>query len=217
MPEPLPLQFYARSAVDLAPDLLGKRLVRELDGALLAGRIVEVEAYLGGEDAASHAFRRPTPRNRSMFGPPGRAYVYLIYGVHYCLNIVTGPEGDGQAVLIRALEPLAGVEVMRANRGRVAERDLTNGPGKLCQALGIDKRLDGHDLCLGVGLWLEDGPPPDGPICASSRVGVRGDDAALTRPWRYFIEDNPFVSRSPLNRACRPVISVLSDGISTSA
>lgn len=202
MAELLPRDFYARSSVDLAPDLLGKRLVRELDGQLLVGRIVEVEAYLGGEDAASHAFRGPTPRNRSMFGPPGHAYVYLIYGVHYCLNIVTGPEGDGQAALIRALEPLAGVEVMRANRGRVAERDLTNGPGKLCQAMGIDKGLDGHDFCLGSGLWLVDAPAPDEPICAGPRVGVRGDDAALTRPWRYFLKDNPFVSRSPHNRKC---------------
>ncbi len=201
-PEPLPRSFYARAAVDLAPDLLGKRLMRELDGRLLVGRIVEVEAYLGGEDAASHAFRGPTPRNRSMFGPPGHAYVYLIYGVHHCLNIVTGPEGDGQAVLIRALEPLAGLDVMRAHRGAVAERDLTNGPGKLCQALGIDKRLDGHDLCLGAGLWLADAPPPLEPICAGPRVGVRGDDAALARPWRYFLKDNPFVSRSPHNKTC---------------
>jgi len=212
MSEPLPRDFYARSAVDLAPGLLGKRLVRELDGQLLVGRIVEVEAYLGGEDAASHAFRGPTPRNRSMFGPPGFAYVYLIYGVHYCLNIVTGPEGNGQAALIRALEPLAGVELMRANRGRVTERDLTNGPGKLCQALGIDKRLDGHDLCLGSGLWLEDAPAPDEPICAGPRVGVRGDDAALTRPWRYFLKDNPFVSRSPHNRQCLPIGITLSGG-----
>jgi hypothetical protein len=129
-----------------------------------------------------------------MFGPPGHAYVYLIYGVHYCLNIVTGPEGDGQAVLIRALEPLAGIDVMRANRGNVADRDLTNGPGKLCQALGIDKRLDGHDLCLGRALWLEDAPRPEEPVCISPRVGVRGDDAALSRPWRYFLKDNPFVN-----------------------
>ncbi len=197
MADRLPCDFYARSAVALAPDLLGKRLVRRLNDVLLAGRIVEVEAYLGDEDAASHAFRGPTPRNRSMFGPPGHAYVYLIYGVHHCLNIVTGPEGDGQAVLIRALEPLMGVDVMRRNRGREAERDLTSGPGKLCQALGVDRRLDGHDLCLGRELWLEDAPRPAEPICAGPRVGVRGDDAALTRPWRYFLKDNPFVSRSP--------------------
>lgn len=204
MSDPLPHGFYARSAVALAPDLLGKALVRELDGVTLIGRIVEVEAYLGAEDAASHAFRGSTPRNRSMFGPPGRAYVYLIYGVHRCLNIVSGPEGSGQAVLIRALEPLAGEATMWANRGHISDQNLTNGPGKLCQALGIDKRLDGHDLCLGQKLWLEDAPPPAAPICVSPRVGVRGDELAIARAWRYFLKDNPFVSRSPLNRACTP-------------
>jgi DNA-3-methyladenine glycosylase len=150
-----------------------------------------------------------------MFGPPGHAYVYLIYGVHHCLNIVTGSEGDGQAVLIRAIEPLAGIEIMRAHRGRVAERNLTNGPGKLCQALSIDNRLDGHDLCLAEKLWLEDAPPPTEIICTSPRVGVRGDDAALARPWRYFLKENPFVSRSLLNRACTPVKITLPGGISS--
>jgi len=194
MPDPLPRGFYARSAVTVAPDLLGQILVRELDGRRLSGRIVEVEAYLGSEDAASHAFRGPTPRNRSMFGPPGHAYVYLIYGVHHCLNIVTGPEGDGQAVLIRALEPLEGIDLMRAHRGGVPDRQLTNGPGKLCQALAIDRRLDGHDLCLGETLWLEPGPRPEAPICTGPRVGVRGDDLALNRAWRFYLQNNPFVS-----------------------
>ncbi len=200
MTNPLPRAFYARSAVEVAPDLLGKVLVREIEGRRLTGRIVEVEAYLGSEDAASHAFRGPTPRNRSMFGPPGHAYVYLIYGMHHCLNIVTGPEGDGQAVLIRALEPLEGIEIMRARRGGVPDRRLTNGPGKLCQALGIDKRLDGHDLCLGETLWLEAGRPPAEPICAGPRVGVRGDDLALNRPWRFYLKGNLFLSPTPHNR-----------------
>ncbi len=206
MPDPIPRAFYARSALEVAPDLLGAILVRELDGQRLAGRIVEVEAYLGGEDAASHAFRGPTPRNRSMFGPPGHAYVYLIYGVHHCLNIVTGPEGDGQAVLIRALEPLEGIELIRVNRRGVAHRQLTNGPGKLCQALAIDRRLDGHDLCLGETLWLEPGPQPEESICAGPRVGVRGDDLALNRPWRFYLKGNPYVSSSPQNRLpCTPI------------
>ncbi len=203
MPEPLPRDFYQQDAVTLAPLLLGQWLVREVQGLRLAGRIVEVEAYLGHEDAASHAYRGPTPRNRSMFGPPGHAYVYLIYGVHHCLNIVTGPEGDGQAVLIRALEPLEGIPFMQQRRGVTRLRDLTNGPGKLCQAMDIDKRLDGHDLCLGEVLWLEPGPPPTEPLCASPRIGVRGDELALQRPWRFFLQDNPFVSRSPLNAACQ--------------
>jgi len=206
MGEPLPRAFFARSAVEVAPDLLGNVLVREIDGHRLAGRIVEVEAYLGREDAASHAFRGPTPRNRSMFGPPGHAYVYLIYGVHHCLNVVTGPEGDGQAVLIRALEPLEGHEIMRFRRGGVPDRQLTNGPGKLCQALGIDRRLDGHDLCVGEILWLEPGPKPSEPICAGPRVGVRGDALALERPWRFYLKDNPFLSPTPHNRLpCAPV------------
>ncbi len=204
MNELLTRDFYARHAAEVAPDLLGKILVRVWEGQRLAGRIVEVEAYSGEDDAASHAFRGPTPRNRSMFGPAGHAYVYLIYGVHHCLNIVTGQEGDGQAVLIRALEPLEGLEVMQSLRGKKDLHQLTNGPGKLCQALAIDRKLDGHDLCLGEVLWVESAPPPQEPIMTSPRVGVRGDPLALRRAWRFFLKGNPFVSRTPLNnRATR--------------
>ena len=205
MPIPLPRDFYARPSVSVAPDLLGCLLIREIDNQRLMGRIVEVEAYLGEEDAASHAFRGPTQRNRSMFGPPGHAYVYIIYGIHTCLNIVTGRAGKGEAVLIRALEPLSGIEVMQRHRGDKPLRQLTNGPGKICQALAIDKSLDGHDLCAGQGLWLEAGEPPDETLCAGPRVGVRGDDRALTRAWRFFLAGNPFVTRSPLNRQCSVV------------
>ena len=200
MGEPLARDFYTRPADALAPDLLGRLLFREVGGRLLAGRIVEVEAYLGEEDAASHAFRGPTRRNRSMFGPPGHAYVYLIYGVHYCLNIVSGPPGKGEAVLIRALEPAAGIEMMRSNRGGQPLENLTNGPGKVCQALGIDGGLDGHDLCVGQQLWLEAGKAPEETICAGPRVGVRGDDRALKRPWRFFLDGNPYVTRTSLNK-----------------
>jgi DNA-3-methyladenine glycosylase len=169
-------------------------LVRRLAGQRLAGRIVETEAYLGAEDAASHAYRGPTPRNRAMFGPPGHAYVYFIYGNHFCLNVVTGAVGEGQAVLIRALEPLEGIAVMQAQRRRTAVLELTNGPGKLCQALAVDRRLDGHDLTLGETLWLEAGPPV-GPVLSGPRVGVRGDAEALAAPWRFYLGGNPFVSR----------------------
>ncbi len=199
MAELIQRSFYARSAVVVARDLLGHWLVREIAGVRLVGRIVETEAYLGEEDAASHAFRGPTPRNRSMFGPPGHAYVYLIYGMHHCLNIVTGPVGKGQAVLIRAVEPLEGLDVMRMNRKGVPLRQLTNGPGKLCQAFAIDKTLDGHDLCLAQALWLEAGPPPQETICQGPRIGVRGDDKALSRPWRFFLKNNPFISPNSLN------------------
>jgi len=202
MPDLLPRDFYARSAVELAPMLLGKLLVRELDGARLVGRIVEVEAYMGRGDAASHASRGLTPRNRIMFGPPGYAYVYLIYGMYHCLNVVSGPEGEAQAVLIRALEPLSGVEMMQTRRPRASARNLTNGPGKLCQALGVDRSLDGHDLCQEEKLWLEDAPRPAESICTGPRIGVRGDETALTRPWRFFLKDNPFLSPSPLNKTC---------------
>lgn len=191
----LPRAFYARSALEVAPALLGCLLVRRLAGQRLAGRIVETEAYLGAEDAASHAYRGPTLRNRAMFGPPGHAYVYFIYGNHFCLNVVTGAVGDGQAVLIRAIEPLEGIEVMQARRRRTAVTELTNGPGKLCQALAIDRRLDGHDLTLGETLWLERGAPPIEAIATGPRVGVRGDEAALAAPWRFYLAGNPFVSR----------------------
>ena len=200
----LPHSFYARSALEVAPDLLGCLLVREWEGRRLVGRIVEVEAYLGREDAASHAFRGPTPRSQVMFGPAGMAYVYLIYGVHHCLNVVTGAPGVGQAALIRALEPLAGVEIMQRLRGREDVRMLTNGPGKLCQALGVDRRLNGWDLTAGSGLWLERGDLAGETICTSPRIGIRGADEALNAPWRFFLRDNPHLSPSPHNRRCRP-------------
>ena len=207
---PLPRSFYERLAPHLAPELLGCLLVREHDGRLLVGRIVEVEAYLGHEDAASHAYRGPTPRSRIMFGPAGYAYVYLIYGAHYCLNVVTGREGLGEAVLIRALEPVAGVDTMQEwrSRGRghgvssVQPRLLTNGPGKLCQALGIDRALNGHDLTRGEVLWLEAGEPGASAdvISASPRVGVRGDELARSIAWRFYLAGSPYVSPTPLNR-----------------
>jgi len=190
----LPRSFYARTALKVAPDLLGCLVVREWQGKRLVGRVVEVEAYLGKEDAASHAYRGPTPRNQAMFGPAGIAYVYLIYGMYHCLNVVTGQDGDAQAVLIRALEPVAGLEVMRQRRGKEDVRNLTSGPGKLCQALDIDKRFDGHDLTAGSTLWLASGQHPDQAICTSPRVGVRGNDHALRASWRFFLEGNAFVS-----------------------
>ena len=175
-------------------------MVREWQGKKLVGRIVEVEAYLGQEDAASHAYRGPTPRSQVMFGPAGIVYVYLIYGVHHCLNVVTGADGDGQAVLIRALEPVTGVGVMQERRGQQNVRNLASGPGKLCQALAIDKGFNEHDLTAGSTLWFESGQLPGQTICTSPRVGVRGDDYAVRVPWRFFLAGNAHVSPSPLNR-----------------
>lgn len=180
----------------MARDLLGAVLVRLLDGVRLAGRIVEVEAYGGEDDLASHARCGRTRRNQAMYGPPGCAYVYRIYGIHHCLNVVTEPEGVPAAVLIRALEPLEGIDEMRRRRGQVSPTALTSGPARLCQALAIDQRLDGADLCAPESvLFLEEGTPvPDTAVASGPRVGVRGDYVALEAPWRFWVRDHPCVS-----------------------
>jgi len=192
----LPRQFYARPTLTVARELLGQRLVRALDGGRLAGQIVEVEAYLGEADQASHARPGRTLRNAPMYGPPGHAYVYFIYGMYYCLNAVTERRGSPAAVLIRALEPLEGLEAMRRHRPGRSDRDLTSGPGKLCQALAIDRTLNRADLCHGDALWIEaDAPLTDEQVATSSRIGVRGDPRALVAPWRFFVRGHPCLSR----------------------
>jgi DNA-3-methyladenine glycosylase len=197
--------FFARDTLVVARDLLGQRLVRELGGVRLSGRIVEVEAYVGEEDQASHARFGRTRRNAPMYGPPGRAYVYFIYGMHHCFNVVTEREGYPAAVLIRALEPLEGLGEMRVRRwpepaeGRGGPPDarLASGPARLCQALGIDRRFDGVDMCApGALLFLEeDASIPNGAVVTGPRIGVRGDDAAVTIPWRFYVRDSQHVSR----------------------
>ncbi|MCS7166068.1 MAG: DNA-3-methyladenine glycosylase [Gemmatales bacterium] len=189
----LPRSFYDRPVVQVAVDLLGKWLLRQLEnGILLAGRIVEVEAYLPQHDPANHAYRGRTRRNASMFGPPGNAYVYAIHSRH-CLNVVTEPEGIPSAVLIRALAPFCGMETMQKLRGTNQLRELARGPGKLCQALAIDRRLDGHDLTRGELLWLaEDAHAVDRQgIFVSPRIGVT---SAQDLPLRFYLADSPFVS-----------------------
>jgi DNA-3-methyladenine glycosylase len=187
---PLPRIFYARAAADVARDLLGSVLVHATPMGALSGRIVETEAYGGDEDPGSHAFRGRTARNSVMFGPPGHAYVYRSYGIHACLNAVTGTEGRPGAVLIRALEPVSGIEVMEANRGARPVRDLCNGPGKLCQALAIGLDLNGLDL-TDSELWIERGGNPAS-ILTTGRVGLsRGQDLQL----RFVVSDSPFLSR----------------------
>jgi DNA-3-methyladenine glycosylase len=167
--------------------------VRRLhDGTRLAGRIVEVEAYEPG-DPASHGFRRRTPRNATMFGPPGRLYVYFTYGHHWMMNVVTRVAGEPSAVLLRAVEPLEGLEEMAERRGRTRAVDLCSGPGKLCQALGIDRSHDGEDLVRGSVVWLEAGTPAgSAAVVAGVRVGV---SSGLERDWRFFLAGDPFVSR----------------------
>lgn len=197
----LPARFYGRSTTDVAIDLLGKVLVRRLHAGLLAGMIVETEAYVGSEDLACHASKGRTARTEVMFGPPGRAYIYLIYGMYHCLNAVTGPPGHPAAVLIRALEPLEGQRLMRRHRGRgKRDTDLCSGPGKLCQAFAIDRGLNRSSLS-GPSLWVEDRSLDPGPVARSPRIGVdyAGDYTAV--PWRYFALDNPHVSRHRLNQS----------------
>lgn len=186
----LPRSFYARAATEVAPALLGQILVRALpDGTRAAARIVEVEAY-GPDDPASHAFRGMTPRNAAMFGSPGHLYVYFTYGMHFCMNAVTGRAGEGTAVLLRAGEPLEGVEAMRVRRGRDPILELCSGPGRFTQAMGVIRADDGVDLVDGGRLWVERGARSE-PIATGIRVGVR----ETARAWRYWLEGNAFVSR----------------------
>lgn len=195
---PMGAEFYSLGTLDVARALLGKRLVRVLGGARLAGRIVEVEAYIGQDDLACHARAGRTARNAVMYGPPGRAYVYFTYGMHWMLNVVTEREGWPAAVLIRALEPLEGAEVMRRNRGRPDAQDLCLGPARLTQALGVDRALNGADLGAPEGvLWIEDAPPVDrGHVVAAPRIGLgKTPEPWLSKPWRFYIAGNPFVSR----------------------
>ena len=190
----LPRAFYARDPRVVAPALLNKLLVVG-DGR--AGRIVETEAYCGAEDPAAHSFRGRTDRNAVMFGPAGHLYVYFTYGMHYCCNAICGEIGEGVGVLIRALEPVAGIDRMREARPRAKrDQDLCSGPGKLTQSLGIDRRHDGADLVEGDQgiVILDDGtPPPDDPV-ATPRIGIRH---AVEQPWRWHVPAHRHVSKGP--------------------
>lgn len=180
-------RWFERDSPVVAPELLNKVFVV----GDCRGRIVEVEAYRR-DDPASHSYRGPTARNQVMFGPPGRLYVYFTYGMHHCANVVTGAEGDAQAVLLRALAPLAGGERMQARRGaHVRPVDLTNGPGKLCQALGLDRSADGAVLGDDIRI-VDDGVAPPAEPGVSTRVGIR---VGVERPWRWFVPGDPHVSK----------------------
>jgi DNA-3-methyladenine glycosylase len=177
--------------VTLARFLLGTILVHDLPEGRVAGRIVETEAYLPEIDPASHAFRGPTRRNRSMFLARGFAYVYRIYGVQYCLNVASEEEGVGAAILIRAAEPLEGLEIMRKRRGVERDRDLARGPGRLTQAFGIGPTQDGVDLCDRGPLWLAAGSVGDAEVVRSTRIGLT---KAVELPLRFYVRDNVHVS-----------------------
>ncbi len=194
--------FFARPCLEVAPDLLGCRLVRSLaDGTRVEGRIVEVEAYLGdGSDAGSHTFRGRTPRNAVMFGPPGHFYVYRSMGIHACMNLVCEDEGIGAAVLLRAVEPLAGLESMRERRGGRDGRELVSGPGRLTQAFGVRLEENGRSALRGdlrVALPREAAPLE---IVSGPRIGLA---RAVDLPYRFFLADSPWVSRAPQNRRAR--------------
>jgi DNA-3-methyladenine glycosylase len=197
----VPAGFYRRDPREVAPDLLGKLVVRAgPDGVVRAGRIVEVEAYCGEADPGSHAYRGMTPRNRTMFGPPGGLYVYFTYGMHWCANVVCGEVGEGVAVLLRALRPETGVDAMFAARPRARRsRDLCSGPAKLCQALGIDGTFDGADLVGGDrGVWVvDDGTPPPVHPFQTTRIGL---SAGAEHPWRWCVPGDPHVSGTVAQR-----------------
>ncbi|MBI3014009.1 MAG: DNA-3-methyladenine glycosylase [Candidatus Tectomicrobia bacterium] len=189
----LPLQrdFYERDTPTVARDLVGKILLHRTRAGAAGGRIVEVEAYLGSTDSASHAYRGLTPRNRPMFGTPGTVYVYFTYGMHYCMNVVTEPEGVPGAILIRALEPLFGVPLMQRRRGVKQILDLARGPARLTQALGINLTQNEADLTSEI-LFITDNGEKSPPLGVSGRIGIR---TARELPLRFYLLGSPFVSR----------------------
>lgn len=175
--------FYNRPALEVARELLGQRLVRAVDGQVRVGIIVETEAYVGEHDLACHASKGRTPRTEVMFGPPGHAYVYLVYGMHHCFNAVTGPEGEAAAVLVRAVDPVMGLE------GR------TDGPGRLAKAYGFSRVHTGMDLCGESDLWVEVGEPvPSRRVARGPRVGVDYAGEWARKPYRLWVKDSPWVS-----------------------
>ena len=192
--------FYDRPTLKVAIDLIGKVLVRRLNGRNLAGKIVETETYNGPSDLACHASRGKTPRTAVMFGPPGVSYVYMIYGFYFCLNVVTEAEGHPAAVLIRALEPLENIRTMRTLRHHpLRDTNIASGPGKLCMALSIDKKLNAVDLAAGK-LWIEDRRLDVGAIDSGPRIGIDYAGAYRDKPWRFYERGNPHVSRVRANR-----------------
>ncbi|MGC1677833.1 MAG: DNA-3-methyladenine glycosylase [Candidatus Binataceae bacterium] len=193
----LPREFYTQPVLTIAREAIGKILVHRSADGEAAGRIVETEAYRGPLDLASHSSKGLTRRTTAMFGPPGHAYVYLLYGVSWAMNLVTAPEGTPHAVLIRAIEPIRGLELMARRRGRPCDsRELTNGPGKLTHALGISREQYGFDLCGDV-LYLEEDQRPRGRVGRSRRINVAYARAWAEKPWRFYERGNRYVSVRP--------------------
>lgn len=195
-------EFYNRDTVLVAKELLGKIIVHEINGQKLSAKIVETEAYMGITDKAAHSYGgRKTPRVEVMYGKAGFSYVFIIYGMYYCFNTVTREEGTPQAVLIRAVEPVEGINLMAENRFKKSYdqltksqiKNLTNGPGKLCGALLIDKKQNGEDLC-GNKLYIEEGKEENFNIISAKRIGIDYAEEAREYLWRFYIENNKYVS-----------------------
>ena len=192
--------FYTRAdTLKVARELLGKRLVvPSASGVRVSGRIVEVEAYLGVEDRAAHSYGgRRTRRTETMFGVGGTVYVFFVYGMHHQFNVVAGPEGQPHAILVRAVEPEEGIELMRERRPVPKERELTSGPGKLCRALGLDLTFDGEDLTTSRRVWLEETGVKFKPeqLASGPRIGVAYAAEDALKPWRFWVKGNEYVSR----------------------
>ena len=191
----IPRHFYAQPTIQVARQLLGQYLVRNHPDGKTVGKIVETEAYVGPHDLACHAAKGRTARTEVMFGPPGHAYVYFIYGVYYCLNIVTEKIGHASAVLIRALEPIEGIELMQKRRGTEKLHSLASGPGKLCLAMAIDKALNAVDMSRGHLLYVEDRNEPPPKILATPRIGVDYAGKWKDKRWRFLVRGSEFVSK----------------------
>ncbi|MEA4827590.1 MAG: DNA-3-methyladenine glycosylase [Clostridium sp.] len=199
----LPREFYTRNVLEVAKDLLGKYLVYEDNDSKLIGKIVEVEAYMGPEDKAAHSYGgKVTERTKVMYKEGGYVYIFIIYGMYYCMNVVAAGENEPQAVLIRGLEPIGGIETMCLNRykknckdmNNYQRKNLTNGPGKLCKAMNITKELNGEDLC-GDKIYILDNNDSDFNIVYSKRIGIDYAEEARDYLWRFYIENNKFVSK----------------------
>ena len=190
-------EFYRQDALTVARELVGNKLVRKIGDEKIVSKIVETEAYMGPEDKASHAYNnKRTKRTETMFGEGGIAYIYLIYGMYHCFNVVTASKGKPEAVLIRAVEPLNGVEIMRANREIKSkkEEDLTNGPGKLCQALEIDRSLNGIKLIKDNELYIEDVVESNYEIKKGKRINIDYAEEYKDKLWRFYLKGNSFLS-----------------------
>ena len=206
--------FFETDALTLAPRLLGKILVHRTPAGVSAGIVLETEAYLGPEDKGAHSFGgRPTPRTRIQYGPGGYAYVFRVYGMHCCFNVVCGEAGQPHVVLLRALRPLQGIELMQRRRGTEEYAALADGPGKLCSAMGIGMEQYGADLC-GNELYLLDRPelPPER-ILVSPRVNIDYAEEYRDRLWRFFSKDEPGISRTPRRFAPRGTLAELCEGL----